>query len=91
MSIDHTRALIRAALGGELDRVEMRRDPVFGVDVPQACPGVPSEVLTPKSTWRDPEAFDRQASRLAGMFAKNFKQFDEQVPPAVRDAGPVTS
>jgi phosphoenolpyruvate carboxykinase (ATP) len=90
MAINHTRALIRAALTGELDQVEMRRDPVFGVDVPQACPGVPSEVLTPKSTWRDPDAFDQQAKRLAGMFAKNFKQFEEHVPPAVRDAGPAT-
>jgi phosphoenolpyruvate carboxykinase (ATP) len=91
MSIDHTRALIRAALAGELNHVEMRRDPVFGVDVPQSCPGVPDEVLTPKSTWRDPSLFDDQAKRLAGMFAKNFKQFEDQVPPVVRDAGPDAS
>jgi phosphoenolpyruvate carboxykinase (ATP) len=88
MAIGHTRALIRAALAGQLDDVPTQRDPVFGVEVPLSCPGVPSEVLTPRATWENPEAYDDQAKRLAGMFAKNFAQFADQVPSAVRDAGP---
>ena len=57
--------MIRAALRGELDGVEHRVDPVFGFAVPTACPGVPSEVLDPRATWSDPEAYDRQARELA--------------------------
>jgi phosphoenolpyruvate carboxykinase (ATP) len=90
MEIGHTRALIRAALAGQLADVPTQRDPVFGVDVPQSCPGVPPEVLTPRTTWEDPEAYDAQARRLAGMFAANFAQFSEQVPAGVRNAGPTT-
>ncbi len=88
MTIAHTRAMIRAALAGQLDDIPMQRDPVFGIDVPQSCPGVPQEVLTPRATWHDPAEYDEQAKKLAGMFAANFAQFAPQVPPAVRDAGP---
>jgi phosphoenolpyruvate carboxykinase (ATP) len=88
MEIGHTRSLIRAALAGQLDDVPTVRDPVFGVEVPQSCPGVPTEVLTPRRTWENPEAYDAQATRLAGMFAANFEQFASQVPAGVRHAGP---
>jgi phosphoenolpyruvate carboxykinase (ATP) len=66
----------------------MQRDPVFGIDVPRSCPGVPEEVLTPRATWANPDEYDEQARKLAGMFAANFEQFAPQVPAAVRDAGP---
>jgi phosphoenolpyruvate carboxykinase (ATP) len=90
MAIGHTRALIRAALAGQLDDVPRQRDPVFGVEVPQSCPGVPSEVLMPRATWEHADVYDEQARRLAGMFAKNFEQFAPQVPRSVREAGPET-
>jgi len=89
MRLSHTRAMIRAALSGRLDRVPVRREPVFGLDVPQHVPGgVPDDVLDPRRTWGDAAAYDTQAARLAAMFRKNFEQFAERVHSAVREAGP---
>ena len=89
MRLSHTRAMIRAALSGRLDRVPVRREPVFGLEVPQHVPGgVPDDVLDPRRTWGDAAAYDTQAARLAGMFRKNFEQFAERVHSAVREAGP---
>jgi phosphoenolpyruvate carboxykinase (ATP) len=87
MSIDHTRAMLRAALAGKLDGVEMREDPVFGLRIPGSCPGVPPEVLDPRSTWKDRAAYDESARKLAGMFDENFAQYAGQVEPQVRAAG----
>jgi len=88
MKIAHTRAMITAALAGQLDTVSYRTHPIFNVDVPTTCPGVPEGVLDPRSTWSDPRAYDEQARKLAGMFVENFRQFDTDVEPAVKDAGP---
>ena len=88
MDLGHTRAMVRAATSGELDDVETRRHPIFNIDVPVACPGVPDEVLDPQSTWADPEAYDRQARELAAMFVDNFRKFSDDVPVEVVDAGP---
>jgi phosphoenolpyruvate carboxykinase (ATP) len=88
MSIAHTRAMVNAALRGQLQGVPTKQDPFFGLQVPQECPGVPAEVLNPRSTWSDPLAYDAQARRLAGMFADNFEPFREEVSPAVAAAGP---
>jgi phosphoenolpyruvate carboxykinase (ATP) len=86
MPIAATRALLRAALAGELDGVEYRQDPVFGFDVPVSVPGVESTLLDPRSTWRDPGAYDRRARELARMFRDNIAKFD--VSEAVAAAGP---
>ncbi|MGH7607087.1 MAG: phosphoenolpyruvate carboxykinase (ATP), partial [Gemmatimonadales bacterium] len=88
MALPHTRAMIRAALGGRLDDVPTRREPVFGLAVPRAIPDVPDALLDPRTTWRDPSAYDAQATRLVGLFRKNFEQFAGRVPDAVRAAGP---
>jgi phosphoenolpyruvate carboxykinase (ATP) len=88
MKIAYTRAMIDALLAGELTDVPYQTDPVFGLSVPQACPDVPAGVLNPRSTWTDGDAYDRQARRLAHMFAENFAQFAERVPPEVHAAGP---
>ncbi|HSC26229.1 MAG TPA: phosphoenolpyruvate carboxykinase [Vicinamibacterales bacterium] len=88
MKIAHTRSMIRAALSGALDEVAYERDPIFNLDVPQTCPGVPAGVLKPRSTWRDPGAYDEQARRLARMFADNFKAFEADATPDVAAAGP---
>lgn len=88
VKIGYTRAMVRAALNGTLADVPVERDPVFGVDVPTICPGVPSEVLKPRNTWSDKAAYDAQAKKLAGMFAENFKEFADLVPAEVREAGP---
>jgi phosphoenolpyruvate carboxykinase (ATP) len=88
MKIAHTRAMITAALEGGLDDVGYRKHPVFNLDVPSTCPGVPENVLDPRSTWPDPAKYDAQAKRLAGMFVENFKRFEQDVAPSVKDAGP---
>ena len=88
MPIAATRALLQAALSGALDGVELRVDEVFGFGVPVAVPGVDPALLDPRSTWRDPEAYDRQAGELARMFHANFERF-EQVDPEVAAAGPL--
>jgi phosphoenolpyruvate carboxykinase (ATP) len=86
--IAYTRAMIHAALSGALDNVPYGRDQVFNVDVPAACPDVPAAVLDPRNTWTDRAAYDQQASKLARMFADNFKTFEAGVSAAVRAAGP---
>jgi phosphoenolpyruvate carboxykinase (ATP) len=87
--LSHTRAMIRAALAGRLDRVPVRSEPVFGLEVPQHVPGgVPDGVLDPRRTWSDAAAYDAQAARLTALFRKNFEQYAERVHGAVREAGP---
>ncbi len=88
MKIAYTRAMVNAALNGHLDGVEVVADPIFGVQIPTRCPGVPQEVLFPKNTWSDPAAYDAQAAKLAGMFVANFKQFEDRVSDGVKAAGP---
>jgi len=90
MKIDITRALLNAALDGSLAEVKMERDPFFGLLVPQQVPGVPRQVLNPRSTWQDPQAYDEQAKKLAAMFQKNFEQYKTVTPPEVTAAGPRT-
>ena len=63
-------------------------DPIFGFEVPVSCPGVPAEVLWPRDTWADRDAYDAQARKLASMFVENFKQFEDRVSDGVRAAGP---
>jgi phosphoenolpyruvate carboxykinase (ATP) len=88
MEIQYTRALIRAALEGELDQVEVRQEPVFGLHVPQSCPGVPPGILNPRDTWEDPRLYDEKGRELAGLFRKNFESFVDTVDEAVIQAGP---
>ena len=76
MPIAATRALLHAALSGELDGLDYRTDPVFAFAVPTYAPGVETSLLDPRSTWRDPDAYDRKARELARMFRDNFERFD---------------
>ena len=77
MKIAYTRAMIRAALSGALDRVAYDTRSVFNLDVPASCPGVPADVLKPRTTWaRSRGAYDAQAAKLAKMFIDNFKAFE---------------
>jgi phosphoenolpyruvate carboxykinase (ATP) len=88
MRIAHTRAMITAALTGALDSVTYRKHSVFNIDIPSTCPGVPDNVLDPRSTWPDPKAYDEQAQKLAKMFVDNFKTFEKDVADSVKAAGP---
>jgi phosphoenolpyruvate carboxykinase (ATP) len=88
MPLEVTRAMVVAALDGALDTAPFRVDPVFGVEVPCAVPGVSDRLLDPRSTWRDPSAYDAQARTVAGMFRDNFARFVPDVAPEVAAAGP---
>ena len=88
MNISYTRAMVTAALDGALRTMPTRRDAQFNLAVPTACPGVPSDVLDPRSTWADVAAYDAQAAKLASMFEHNFKRFAGQVPDEIAAAGP---
>jgi phosphoenolpyruvate carboxykinase (ATP) len=88
MKIAYTRALLNAALSGDLEKVEMRPDPVFRFQVPSEAPGVPKEVLNPRNTWSSPADYDAQSKKLAVLFHKNFEQFKDQTPKKVFEAGP---
>jgi phosphoenolpyruvate carboxykinase (ATP) len=88
MDLPLTRAMVNAATSGALRGVETKRHPIFNVDVPVNCPGVPDGVLDPESTWSDKDAYEVQARELAGMFAENFERFRDTVPAEVAKAGP---
>jgi len=86
--LPYTRSLIRAAMKGELLKVPLEKDPLFGFLIPSACEGVPSEILRPRSSWEDSQAYDSQARMLAAKFVENFPQFASEVPSKVLEAGP---
>jgi phosphoenolpyruvate carboxykinase (ATP) len=85
MDINLTREIVNAALSGELEDVEYVQDPTFHIAIPTSCPGVPSDVLLPRNTWADKEAYDARAHKLACDFALHFDQAygDKNMAPAV--------
>ena len=88
MKIKYTRAMLNAALDGELNDVEYVTDERFGFEIPTSCPNVPAEILIPRQTWADGIAYDATADRLATMFNKNFERYSEGVSDAVNAAAP---
>lgn len=86
--IAQTRAMIAAALSGELAGVSMRTEPTFGFSVPMSCPAVPAALLDPRTTRSGKAAYDALATTLAGMFAENVVAFADRVPAVVVAAGP---
>ena len=88
MPIEATRALLHGALSGALESVEYRTDPIFGFEVPVEVPAVDSRLLDPRSTWSDPEAYDRKARELARMFRDNFERYADDASDETMAAGP---
>jgi phosphoenolpyruvate carboxykinase (ATP) len=88
ISIRYTRALLTAALTGQLANVEYYNDPIFGFDVPKTCPNVPDSVLDPASSWHDREEYFKRYRQLATRFIHNFGKFTDGTPQEVVDAGP---
>ena len=86
MEIKHTRAMVNAALDGRLAKESFTADENFGVLVPDACPDVPDEVLNPRNTWKDKDAYDTQAKDLRRLFEENFQQFESAVDDKVKAA-----
>ena len=88
MKLAYTRAMVTAAIEGQLAEVSYQLDPIFNVYVPESCPGVPTEILMPRNTWNDKAAYERKAQELARLFVKNFSSFAPNVAKEIIAAGP---
>lgn len=88
MKLSYTRAMVSAALAGELDGVEYELDPIFNVNIPKSCPNVPAEILDPRNVWTDKDAYEKQAKTLAAKFAENFAAKYPDMPENIVKAGP---
>jgi len=88
MKLSYTRAMITAALKGELDHGSYDTHEIFGLHFPAHCPGVPSDVLNPRNTWADPAEYDRKAADLARMFVENFSKYSSKASEEILNAAP---
>ena len=88
IKLAYTRATITAALEGKLDHVKYEAHPVFGMLMPESCPGVPSEGLNPRNTWENKEEYDVKAKELAHQFIKNFEKFVNHAGEEILAAAP---
>lgn len=91
IKLAYTRAMVTAAIGGELDRVDYVHDPIFNLDLPVSCPNVPEEILNPRNLWKDEGEYAAKARELAERFAVNFAQKYPEIPEAIKKAGPTKS
>lgn len=88
MKLKYTRAMITAALNGALEKMSYSQDAIFGLQFPNECPDVPSEVLNPRNTWSDPNEYDEQASKLADLFNTNFEKYQVKASTEILSAAP---
>lgn len=88
IKLKYTRAMIGAALRGELEHVDYRKHDVFGLQMPTSCPGVEEEVLNPRATWADQTAYDHKANHLAELFNRNFELFADKADESIKAAAP---
>lgn len=88
IKLKYTRAMVDAIHHGDFDDVTFTTDAEFGFAIPQSCPGVPAEVLNPKTTWSDKKSFDTTKAKLIGLFTENFKKFEAGVNEEIVNAGP---
>lgn len=88
MSLKYTRAIIDSIHDGSLAAGEFTEDPIFGLSVPKSCNGVPTEILVPRGTWADKDAYDVMARKLAEMFVANFSEYNDQASEEIRSAAP---
>ena len=89
IKLKYTRALLRAALSGELNNAEYAKDSIFGFDIPTKVAGVPNDILMPKNAWEDKAAYTRTAKKLSKMFAENFEKFADGTSNEIKNAGPI--
>src|SRR5690625_3187758 len=88
INLTYTRAMVHAALEGELNTIETKKDPIFGLEIPIHVPGVPDRILIPRNTWSDPAKYDEEAISLANKFHQNFESFSN-ISEAIKQAGPI--
>jgi phosphoenolpyruvate carboxykinase (ATP) len=91
MNLPYTRAMITAALNGELDNVDFEAHPIFGMMMPKTCPNVPKEILHPRFTWANRDEYDVAAKKLAQMFITNFEKYASGVSDEILAAAPKVS
>ena len=91
MKLKYTREMISSALEGKLDNVEYQEHPIFGLAMPVECENVPSEVLNPRNTWKDKDAYDAKANKLADFFQNNFKKFEQKANNEIMAGAPKAS
>jgi phosphoenolpyruvate carboxykinase (ATP) len=89
MKLRYTRAMIGAAMRGELDDITMAENKNFGLKFPTTCPGVPNDILTPRETWKNGADYDTAAHHLARLFQKNFEQFAAEASETICEAAPL--
>ncbi|MED4299022.1 phosphoenolpyruvate carboxykinase (ATP) [Geobacillus stearothermophilus] len=89
MKLAYTRAMVQAAVEGELDNIETVQDPIFGLAIPAHVPGVPDDVLQPQNTWADKQAYEQKAKELAQKFRTNFQKFTHIDPSIEKLGGPL--
>lgn len=88
IELKYTRAIVRAAIKGELERSQFVHYDLFNLDIPASCPDVPSKILNPSANWNDVRAYHDSARKLARLFVENFSQFKDGVSEKIIDAGP---
>jgi phosphoenolpyruvate carboxykinase (ATP) len=88
IKLSYTRALITAALTGKLEKAEYGKTNFFGLSYPTSCEGVPSELMDPRNSWKDKNAYDEKAKNLAEQFIKNFKQYADNASEEIIAAAP---
>ncbi|MEL7434920.1 MAG: phosphoenolpyruvate carboxykinase (ATP), partial [Chloroflexota bacterium] len=89
INLPHTRAIINAILDGDLEDASYTTEPFFGLSIPDAVPGVPTDILTPRNTWDNPDAYDQKASELVAMFRENFKNYESSAPDSILVGAPI--
>jgi phosphoenolpyruvate carboxykinase (ATP) len=89
MKIAYSRALVKAVIDGVFENMPTTKDPIFGFEIPDNCPGVPKELMIPRNTWKDKKAFDEKARYLVGLFRDNFGQYEKDIPKEILNAGPI--
>ena len=88
IKLKFTRAIVNAILDGSIKKAEFATLPIFGLQMPTTCPGVPAELLNPRNAWEDKDAYDKTLQRLAELFKKNDEKFEGLLPEAILNAGP---
>jgi phosphoenolpyruvate carboxykinase (ATP) len=88
MDLKVTRAIIDAIHSGELEKVPTKKMDLFGLQIPETCPGVPSEMLNPRNTWKNKSDYDTTAKNLAALFVKNFNKYADKATQETKAAGP---
>jgi phosphoenolpyruvate carboxykinase (ATP) len=88
MSLKITRGILDAIHSGALEKAKFHKMPIFGVQIPESCPGVDNKILDPINTWANKDEYNKTLKFLGEKFIKNFKNYEDQADPAIKTGGP---